>query len=144
MIKSIISLIAILVVFQACDHEQPDVWRNNILYPSGKVKQMESYIVESGDTVVTGQKVFHENGQVYMEGKTLDNHRNGVWKTYYKDGVQWSETSFKVGLTNGPTKTWYKNGKVRFTGFYTDGEKTGTWHWYDDKGELNKKIELGE
>ena len=56
----------------------------------------------------------------------------------------WSETHFKEGILNGSTKTWYKNGKVRFTGFYTDGEKSGTWYWYDDEGKLNKKIELAE
>lgn len=142
MIKSTISFIILLVMLQACQKE--DVWRNKILYPSGKVKLMESYTVHNGDTVVTGNKIFHENGKVYMMGKIVNSERDGIWKTYYEDGTHWSETSFKEGLTHGPTTTWYKNGKIRFTGFYTDGEKSGTWYWYNEKGELNKKIELGE
>lgn len=142
MFKSIIRLVMFVILFQAC--QPPDLWKNTILYPSGKVKLAESYRVENSDTVITGQKVFHENGQVYMMGKIVDHERGGVWKTYYEDGTPWSETSFKAGLTDGPTKTWYKNGKIRFTGFYTEGEKTGTWYWYDEKGNLNKKIELGE
>jgi len=142
MFKTIIKLVVFIFLIQAC--QAPDSWRNKILYPSGEVKMMESYQVENGDTVITGQKVFHENGQVYMVGKIVDHERDGQWKTYYKDGIPWSETSFKAGLTHGATKTWYKNGKIRFTGFYTEGDKTGTWYWYDDKGNLNKKIELGE
>ena len=142
MIRSIIPTLMLIALLQSCQPEE--FWKNEILYDSGVVKLMESYVVDEGDTIVTGQKVFHENGQVYMMGKIKDKERNGLWKTYYEDGTPWSETNFNEGVTDGSTKTWYKNGKVRFTGFYTDGEKSGTWYWYDEEGKLNKKIELGK
>ena len=142
MIRSTIPLLVLFALLQACQPEES--WKNEILYASGEVKLVESYFIDDGDTIITGEKVFHENGQVYMMGKIKDKERNGLWKTYYEDGTPWSETHFKEGILDGSTKTWYKNGKVRFTGFYTDGEKSGTWYWYDKEGELNKKIELGE
>jgi antitoxin component YwqK of YwqJK toxin-antitoxin module len=142
MIRSIIPLLLLFALLQACQPEES--WKNEILYASGAIKLMESYVVKDGDTIITGQKVFHENGQVYMMGKLKDKERDGLWKTYYEDGTPWSETHFKEGITDGSTKTWYKNRKVRFTGFYTDGEKSGTWYWYNEEGKLNKKIELGE
>ena len=142
MIRSTIPLLVLIALLQACQPE--DSWKNEILYASGEVKLMEGYVVNDGDTIITAQKVFHENGQVYMMGKIKDKERDGLWKTYYEDGIPWSETHFKEGILEGSTKTWYKNGKVRFTGFYSDGEKSGTWFWYDKEGKLNKKIELGE
>ena len=132
----------LFALLQACQPEES--WKNKIFYSSGEVKLMESYVVDDGDTIIIGQKVFHENGRMYMMGNLKNKERNGLWKTYYENGTPWSETNFKEGITNGSTKTWYKNGKVRFTGFYTDGEKSGTWYWYDEEGKLNKKIELGE
>jgi antitoxin component YwqK of YwqJK toxin-antitoxin module len=142
MTKLTTRLIVLIILLHAC--QTPDSWKNTIMYPSGKVKLAESYMIENGDTIVTAQKVYHENGQMYMFGNIVDHERNGVWKTFYDDGTPWSETAFKNGVTDGPTKTWYKNGKIRFTGFFKDGEKSGTWYWYDEKGNLNKKIELGE
>jgi antitoxin component YwqK of YwqJK toxin-antitoxin module len=112
-------------------------------YPSGKQKLIQTYIVKSGDTTITGEKVFHENGKLYMIGEIKEFERNGLWQTYYDDGKQWSETNFVNGVTHGKTITWYKNGQLRFTGYFKNGEKSGEWIWYDKDGKLNKKIELG-
>ena len=39
-------------------------------------------------------------------------------------------------MENGPFISYYKSGKLKETGTYTDGLKTGEWKSFDEEGTL--------
>lgn len=81
----------------------------------------------------------YPNGQVKMEGMlNKQNERNGLWISYYENGVKWSESYYEHGLLNGHSVTFFPNGKIRYVGEYINDEKVGEWKFYDEAGELSK------
>ena len=63
-------------------------------------------------------KLIIKNGE--LEGKRDIYYESGelkdrIWKTYVK------------GKRNGIWKTFYKNGKIETKGKYSEGEKVGVW-----------------
>ena len=108
-------------------------------YPNGKVKNQKEYYLDESDTVYVSQQILSNDGVIQLEGGLEDGERVGQWKSFYPDGTTWSETHFSKGITNGLTKTYYPNGRLRYAGYYFEGEKDGEWIWYDSTGVLNKK-----
>lgn len=78
---------------------------------------------------------FYPNGAVKIEGNLNDNkERNGLWISYYENGVKWSESYYINGAKNGHSITFYPNGKVRYMGEYKDNNQIGTWYFYNENG----------
>lgn len=138
MIKRVLTL-AILstLILVACGRST--AWKTIQYYPTGEALVSQEYYIENDDTVYFYQKVLYKDGAIQMEGNLLDGKREGLWKAYFPDGSIWSETSFKAGVTDGPTLANYKNGQLRYKGEYSDGQLTGEWVWYDSLGGLNEK-----
>ena len=92
-------------------------------------------LTKSGETVE-----YHPNGAVKMRGKLNDNGmRHGLWISFYDNGIKWSEAYYIDGVLDGHSITFFPNGKVRYIGEYKNGDKTGTWKFYDEAGELVKE-----
>lgn len=85
---------------------------------------------------------YHPNGLVKITGKKINGKREGLWRSYYEDGKQWSETTFRNGVKNGRTRTYYENGMMRYSGQYKDDERVGVWKFYNDKGALDKTLDM--
>lgn len=78
--------------------------------------------------VVNGEQIrYHKNRVIEMRGMMKDNKRDGLWKSWYENGLPWSETTFKGGKKNGRTTTWYDNGNKRYEGFFTNDSESGRW-----------------
>jgi antitoxin component YwqK of YwqJK toxin-antitoxin module len=87
--------------------------------------------------VVNGEQIhYHKNGVIEMRGMMKDNKREGLWKSWYENGLPWSETTFKEGRKNGKTTTWYENGNKRYEGFFTDDKESGRWIFWKEDGTL--------
>ena len=70
------------------------------------------YILYSVNDISNGEyKIYHENGQIEVEGIHLDE------------------------VMDGKSKEYYKNGNIKFEGQYKDGEMHGKWTKY----KKNKK-----
>jgi len=123
-----------ILLFAACGRSTE--WETIQYYPTGEELIRQEYYVEEGDTVYIYQKIFYKDGALQMEGNLLDGKREGTWRSYFPDSSVWSETTFKAGITNGPTLTNYSNGQLRYKGEYTDGVESGEWFWYDSLGGL--------
>lgn len=82
---------------------------------------------------------YYPNGQIKLEGK-LDSKglKNGKWTSYFENGQKNSESVFKNGVNHGASMVWYPNGNVRYFGDYHNGERTGDWVFYNEKGEVIK------
>ncbi|MGV3630101.1 MAG: hypothetical protein ACO1O6_02795 [Bacteroidota bacterium] len=98
------------------------------------------WISTAGDTVEQGN---------YREGK-----RVGDWVFRQKTDFDQSEIAdslaydlitciYKEGLLNGPYEEYF-NGKMRFKGFYTDGEASGEWFFYNEDYYQNQATRLYE
>ncbi|MCK6648176.1 MAG: hypothetical protein L6Q66_00840 [Bacteroidia bacterium] len=91
-------------------------------------------------TVTDGEFIErYDNGVVQARGILKAGKREGVWKSFYKDGMPWSETTFVNGKKDGSTISWYENGQKRYEGFYKNDVESGLWIFWDDKGNLATK-----
>lgn len=81
----------------------------------------------------------YDNGVVEARGMLKNGKREGVWKSFYKDGMPWSETEFVDGKKDGRTSSWYENGQKRYEGSYKNDVESGVWMFWDDKGNLATK-----
>jgi antitoxin component YwqK of YwqJK toxin-antitoxin module len=81
----------------------------------------------------------YDNGQPKVKGMLLDGQRDGLWVSFYEDGVRWSEENYSDGKLEGRAINFYPNGLLRFRGQYMNGEKAGLWQFYDQEGKLIKE-----
>jgi antitoxin component YwqK of YwqJK toxin-antitoxin module len=95
-------------------------------------------IISKQDTTTQdGQSIVrYKNGAVKMQGMMKGGKREGLWKSFYEDGTQWSESIFIDGIKFGKTSTWYENGNKRYEGFYTNDKESGKWTYWDEAGKL--------
>lgn len=85
-------------------------------------------------------KSLYPNGELKMEGNSLNGIKEGKWTSWYESGTIWSETHFENGKRNGSTATWYSNGRKRYEGFYKDDKESGKWTYWDENGNLIKEV----
>lgn len=105
---------------------------------STKMDSTTFTIVSQHDTITKdGESIIkYPNGNVKMLGMMKDGKREGLWKSFYENGLHWSETTFAAGIKNGKTTTWYENGKKRYEGFFTNDLESGKWTYWNEAGEL--------
>lgn len=101
-------------------------------------RMSQDFTFESkADSVVSGEQIhYHKNGVIEMRGMMKDGKRDGLWKSWYENGLPWSETTFVLGKKNGKTTTWYDNGKKRYEGFYTNDKESGRWMFWKEDGSI--------
>ena len=103
-------------------------------------------IISNQDTTTkNGESIVkYPNGNVKMHGMMKDGKREGLWKSFYDNGIQWSETTFAGGIKNGKTTTWYENGNKRYEGFYANDLESGKWTFWNEAGELASTKDYGQ
>ncbi|MBO7469368.1 MAG: hypothetical protein J6T37_09115 [Bacteroidales bacterium] len=94
------------------------------------------YDVVGKDSTWVEEKWFHENGVLQLEGKIVDNQREGVFKGYFPTGELMSVGKFVKGKREGKGKIYYENGKINIENEYRDGKPAGIWKVYDEEGNL--------
>ncbi len=76
-----------------------------------------------------------------------DNIELNIKQNFFENGGK-LKTNYKNGEKQGYVKGYYENGNIKYTGWYTDGEKDSIWHWYynmDIGEEVVKVVEkMGE
>jgi antitoxin component YwqK of YwqJK toxin-antitoxin module len=155
-----------LLITTACSESQ----RWEMVYPSGEVKEGTNK-EDSPDNLgqpteldpdFTGVfKIWHPNGQLYLEqewkegvpdGKTLFYHpngrlmddfefsegkRTGTWKGYTEEGIQYLEAEFSDGQNHGAFTSWhFADGSIRSKGEWFEGKKNGRFQEWDQEGNL--------
>ena len=103
---------------------------------SGKPWVIYYYDVVGKDSTCVEEKWFHENGLLSLEGKIVDNQREGLFKGYYPSGELMSVGKFVKGKREGKGKIYYENGVVSTENEYRNGKPYGIWKFYDEEGNL--------
>src|SRR5436190_15676078 len=65
---------------------------------------------------------------------------NGVETLYAADGTKQSETTYHLGVKEGPWREFFGNGKVRIEGNFRRGQKEGVETRYSESGEKSAEI----
>lgn len=94
------------------------------------------YDVVGKDSTWVEEKWFHENGVLQLEGKIVDNHREGEFKGYFPSGELMSVGKFEKGLREGKGKIYFEDGKVNVENEYRNGKPYGLWIYYNEDGDL--------
>ena len=73
------------------------------------------------------EKGYPENGKI-EEGPFLDNHKNGVWTKYHKDGITPRLVGNYIhGRAKGEYTKSFENGQIKEAG--TRGNKKNDWYF---------------
>ena len=83
-----------------------------------------------------GKVYAHRTFTVTDKGEYID----GEDITYYPDGSIKIYKSWKNSLPDGKHYSKYENGQVEHEEFYSGKYKSGTWKYYNKKGELVKEL----
>ncbi len=116
--------------------------------PSGKVFK----ILKDGEKKYIGKL---SNGIPYGDWSKLNTQGNVLEKTnftngmpgrkyviiYYDNGKKHIEGSYLYNKKNGLFMMYYKNGLKSFRGEYLDDSGVGFWSYFDESGQMIKKID---
>jgi len=88
---------------------------------------------------------FHPNGLIHVEGTYMNDKKNGIFKTFDKNGDLITLEKFRDGRLVVDTEesvildlrnTYYPDGSVESTGGYVDGVREGTHRFYNRDGSI--------
>lgn len=65
--------------------------------------------------------------------------KNGIKYFFYEDGSISKLYTYKNNILNGLYLSYYKNGIIEIKGFFEIGEEVGVWIYYNEKGKIIKK-----
>jgi antitoxin component YwqK of YwqJK toxin-antitoxin module len=78
-------------------------------------------------------KIWCEDGTLFIEHNYKDGKLHGVTKRWCKDGTLYIEHNYKDGKSHGVTKRWYGDGTLFIEYNYKDGKLHGVYKsWYED------------
>jgi uncharacterized protein len=104
-------------------------------FPNGKPRETIELNKPVGPDSLGLMKVYFENGDLHVVGKSRKGKREGEWICYYPDGkIEWT-AFFKDGTENGETTYYDKEGfwkKSRLKNGIREGKYTSYFYdWFD-------------
>jgi len=104
---------------------------------NGSPQIERDFEIIDGVKIATYEREYYEDGKLLKEGPLDKNeNRDGLWKSYYRDGVLWSEGGFVNGIREGKTVTYFSNGQKYYDGQFVNSRKSGVWKFYNEQGEF--------
>lgn len=134
-IKFIIFIFLVITFFSCSEERQKNILSDNseIIFNKSSISDT---LIEISDTVLVRDNVLKEN---IIDGK---GRKQGVWKTYYKNGLLKKKENFKNNLLHGKTlEHRFKDREMWFEENYVKGKKEGYSKFYSLKeSEIPKNI----
>ncbi len=128
----------LLIAFCAC--QQISAIKINSTHSNGNPESVSYFVEKKGQKFLKKKRLFYDNGQLKMEGNFKKGIRHGYWVHYFENGQKADMAWYIKGQLNGRTVSYYKTGKTRYAGYYKNGDRIRNWIFFDEKGELEKKI----
>lgn len=141
--KKLLNIIALSLVLASCAsdevrHSEKVVRRHDT---NNSPWIVYYYDIVGRDSTWVGEKWFHDNGVLNLEGPIVDGKREGLFKGYYPSGKLMSTGNFKNGLREGRGVVYHENGNISIDGNYKNGAMTGIWKFYDEDGNVINVME---
>lgn len=90
------------------------------------------------------EKGYPKEGKI-EEGYYLDNHKNGVWTKYFKDGVTPRLVGNYIhGRAKGEYTKSFENGQIKETGTRKNKNMTGSLKRYFENGQISQEKNFNE
>ncbi len=136
--KKLLSVTALLLIFVSCqDKTARHVQKVAHYYSETDFPWVIYYYDVLGkDSTWVEERWFHENGVLQLEGKIVNNEREGEFRGYFPSGELMSVGKFVNGKREGKGKIFFENGKVNIENEYRHGKPHGIWKYYDEEGNL--------
>jgi antitoxin component YwqK of YwqJK toxin-antitoxin module len=116
-----------------------DVKLSGSVIIGGIPQGQDSYQIE-GDISIEGVvRTFYNNGMLYSETLYKNGKIEGVARAYYDNGKPLSETPYIDGSISGIEKRYHTNGKIEYETPYINGVKSGIEKTYSERGKLLKE-----
>ncbi len=74
-----------------------------------------------------------------IEYEVVNGKKNGVFKTYYKNGILEMMGTIENNLNQGKWSYYYPSGNIESEGYFKDDLPTGLWKWYHENGNLREE-----
>lgn len=141
----IVIIFIITIFISACNNEtsekKPDTKKVVNRYVNGIAQLERNYVDKGGKLVANYEWEYYEDGSVLKEGPlSAQENRDGLWKSYYRNGVVWSEGEYKNGIREGKTITYHSNGNMYYDGQFIQAKKAGLWKFYKENGDFDYEM----
>lgn len=120
------------------DHEER-LTREYFIIDEKTVKQID---YQYSFSRVERKRVFVNQTLASSEAYEMQYYEKRFLRTYYTTGgvIEEGDLSIAGNLKTGLWKGYYEDGKKEYVGAYRDGEKHGNWKYWDNTGNLSKKV----
>lgn len=112
------------------------------IHPSGKIAREIEY--EANGVNRASERYIYEDGEVKLIGVYKNDHRFGVWKAFFPGGELQSIRNYNEdGKEEGLSQVYkLENGHyfLYLSGYFSNGEKRGTWKFYNRDGDIIKTL----
>ncbi len=102
-------------------------------YLNPRGKKEGTYIIKCGDFNIEDSP---KNLKVILESFYINGKKEGISRSYYKDGSIYKEEEYVNDKLNGIFNLYYKSGHIYKKGKYTNGKKNGIFLKYFDMGSF--------
>jgi antitoxin component YwqK of YwqJK toxin-antitoxin module len=145
--NKVILFLVVAVLFTACDDSTPkkSLEGKEVIsrYTNGIAQMERDYKMVDGKRFATYEWEYYEDGNVLKEGPLSSGEkRDGIWRSFYRDGILWSEGEYKNGIRDGRTVTYHSNGKKYYEGQFVRAQKSGIWKFYKENGDSDGEIDF--
>ena len=103
----------------------------------------ESDVIQKEVKIENGIKTvyYKDSDKIRFRGPVnKDTLWQGKVSSYRENGILWSTLTYNNGIENGVAQVFHPNGKLYYSGEYDEGQKSGIWYFYNDKGIFVKEI----
>jgi len=130
---SVIGIVFLIGYFASMNQTTKEHYDNGQLKSEMKVKSGE----------LESSKLYHENGQLALEGAYRDGMKNGLWKRYYEEGQLEAKLMFQDDLFYGRIEWYYKNGQLQELGYWSgygkDSYRDNDHKWWYEDGKIKSE-----
>lgn len=108
-------------------------WHRRDYYLHSLAQQMDGYYEDSACKIKTGNfRYFHPTRILESMGAYRNGKKQGLWLSYYSNGLLYDSTVYESGNPIGVRMSWYRSGYMRDSGNYNPDGSGIHIFWFDN------------
>jgi len=112
------------------------------LFESGDTSRVASY--ETDGETIKSEIIYFPNKEIRQSGQYKNGQRFGVWKAFFTTGQLQSIRNYNdEGNEEGLSNVYKLEGDYYYlflSGYFSNGEKRGTWKFFNRNGDVIKAV----
>ena len=89
-------------------------------------------------------RTYFRNGKIAEELEYKDGLMNGIWKQYFDDGILKLESFYVQDERSGSFTTYYSNGITETFGYFVNNLMEKKWQYFDEEGTLKMTVDYSK